>query len=142
MKTIVFAKGLSSIVTGGWLLGAVMTGCVPAGQPVRTVTAVTYADGAAYRTFTEPLPKVAAATMKAFNSMGIKARGEERSERWETIRGETAYVQIQVQLEALSARSTRMQVVAREGMFSKDQATATEVILQTENALTGELALR
>ena len=142
MKKIVVAKGLSRIVTGSFLLGAVMPGCVPASQPVRTVTAVTYADGAAYRTFTEPLPKVASAALKAFDSMGIKARGDERSDRWETIRGEAAYVQIQVQLEALSARSTRMQVVAREGMFSKDQATATEIILQTENALNGELALR
>lgn len=142
MDKIVFAKGLSGIVTGGVFFATIMTGCVPAGQPMRTATAVTYADGAAYRTFTEPFPKVASATMKAFDSMGIKARGDERNDRWETIRGEAAYVQIQVQLEALSARSTRMQVVAREGMFSKDQATATEIILQTENALNGELALR
>ena len=142
MKKPVFITGLSPLATGVFLAAVFMTGCVPAGQPMRTATAVTYADGAAYRTFTEPLSKVASATMKAFDSMGIKARGEERSVRRETIRGEAAYVQIQVQLEALSARSTRMQVVAREGMFSKDQATATEVILQTENALTGELALR
>jgi hypothetical protein len=116
MKRIVFAEGLFPIVTGGFFLATML--------------------------FTEPLPKVASAAMKAFDRMGIKARADERSDRWHTIRSEAAYVQIQVQLEALSARSTRMQVVAREGMFSKDQATATEVILQTENALNGELALR
>jgi hypothetical protein len=33
-----------------------------------------------------------------------------------------------------------MQAIAKEGMFSKDQATATEIILQTEGALNGSLA--
>lgn len=122
-------------------MGAAALGCVPpGGYPPRTATAVTYADGAAYRTFTEPLPKVSTAALTALESMGIKVRVQERGDHWELIRGEAAHLRVEVQLEALSARITRVQAIAKEGMFSKDQATATEIILQTEGALNGSLA--
>lgn len=140
MNRSIFAKRLSPVIAAALLMAAGATGCVTA-APARTATAVTYADGAAYRTFTDPLPKVSTAALKAFDSMGIRVRGQEQGDHWELIRGEAGQVQVQVRLEALSARSTRMEAVAREGMFSKDQATATEIILQTEGALSGTLAL-
>jgi hypothetical protein len=142
MNRILSAKKLFLIVVGGLLMGATVTGCVVAGPPVRTATAVTYADGAAYRTFTEPLPKVSTAALRALDNMGIKVHAQEKGDHWEMIRGAAGQVQIQVRLEALSPRSTRVETVAKEGMFSKDQSTATEIILQTENALLVPLSLR
>jgi hypothetical protein len=142
MNRSIFAKRLSLIIVGGLLTGAIEMGCVVAGPPVRTATAVTYADGAAYRTFTDPLPNVSTAALRALDSMGIKVRAQEKGDHWELIRGEAGQVQVQVRLEALTPRSTRVEAIAREGMFSKDQSTATEIILQTETALIGALTLR
>jgi len=124
------------IILAGLLMAVTAKGCVVGPGP-RTVSAVTYTDGAAYRTFTEPLPKVSTAAMRALDGMGIRVRGQERRDQLEVIRGEAGHLQVQVQLEAITASSTRMQAIAREGMFSKDQPTAVEIVVQTENALNG-----
>jgi hypothetical protein len=42
---------------------------------------------------------------------------------------------ISVEVEALTPRTTRLRVVASEGMIFKDSATATEIIVQTSQAL-------
>lgn len=43
---------------------------------------------------------------------------------------------IDIELESVTARTTRMRVVANKGhIFFKDAATATEIILQTAQAL-------
>jgi hypothetical protein len=38
---------------------------------------------------------------------------------------------IEIELEGISPQTTRMRVVAKRGTFTKDRATATEIILQT-----------
>jgi hypothetical protein len=35
----------------------------------------------------------------------------------------------------VSAKTTRIRTVAKQGLFFKDRATATEIIMQTEKAL-------
>jgi len=45
-------------------------------------------------------------------------------------------LQLKIELEALTSRTTRMRSQARNGIFM-DSATATEIILQTERALGG-----
>ncbi len=108
------------------------------GAGVSTGTAVSYTlDGTAYRTFTAPLPQVQTATLTALNRMGIQVEAKEKTEQGELIKASGAERQIEVELEAVSAKTTRIRTVAKQGMFFKDRATATEIILQTEKVLNG-----
>lgn len=108
------------------------------GAGVSTGTAVGHTlDGYAYRTFTAPLPRVETATLRALNRMGIKVDGNEKTEEGKAIRGLGAAREIEIQLEAISPKTTRIRTVAKQGFFFKDRATATEIILQTEKALNG-----
>lgn len=90
--------------------------------------------GITYRTFTAPLPKVKNATMTALNRMGINGITNSKEDGTDVIRAKASGRDIEIQLERLSANTTRMRTVARNGLFY-DSATATEIILQTEKAL-------
>jgi hypothetical protein len=106
------------------------------GAGVTAGTAVSYTlDGVAYRTFTASLPKVEKATLTALNQMGIKVEGKEKAEDGQVIKATATERQIEVQLETVSANTTRIQTVVKQGVFFKDRATATEIILQTERIL-------
>jgi hypothetical protein len=90
--------------------------------------------GIAYRTFSVPLPKVRGAVMTAFDRMGIKVGGKERIENGERLTARASDRDIEVELEAITPKTTRMRSTAKSGLF-RDAATATEIILQTEKAL-------
>lgn len=93
--------------------------------------------GIAYKTFTAPLKKVAKASTIAFDRMGIAVeKRETASDGVETITGKALDRSIEVVLEPLSPKATRMRSTAKTGLLM-DQATATEIILQTEQALAG-----
>jgi len=111
------------------------------GAGVSTGTAVSYTlDGTAYRSFTAPLPKVETATLAALNRMGITVKNKEAANKDRPEQGKLIYASgadrdIEVELEAISPKTTRIRTVAKQGTFFKDRATATEIILQTEKAL-------
>lgn len=90
--------------------------------------------GIAYRTFTVPLPKVRTAVMTAFDRMAIKVSGKEKIENGERFMARASDREIEVELEAITPKTTRMRCTARSGIF-RDAATATEIILQTERVL-------
>lgn len=90
--------------------------------------------GITYRTFSEPLPKVKGAAMTALTRMDIKVGGASRVESGEMIRAQANGREIEIELERLSANTTRMRAVAKNGLLY-DSATATEIILQTETVL-------
>ena len=131
----------------GFLLSLVIllcsNGCVPValtlfgvGAGVSTGTAVSYTlDGIAYRTFTAPLPQVERATLLALNDMGMEVKSTERTEEGKAIKATGVDRQIEIELQAISSKTTRIRTVAKEGVFFKDRATATEIILQTERIL-------
>jgi hypothetical protein len=95
--------------------------------------------GITYRTFTAPSSKVKSATHAAFNRMGIKPVSTSKVDGNEVIRASASGREIEVELESLSPNTTRMRVVAKNGLFY-DSATATEIILQTEKVLDRALA--
>ena len=106
------------------------------GAGVATGTSVAYTlDGVAYRTFTASLPQVENATLVALNRMGIQVEGSEKTDQGKAIRAAGADRQIEVELQVISSNTTRIRTVAKEGVFFKDRATATEIILQTEKIL-------
>ena len=91
--------------------------------------------GIVYRTFTEPVQKVKRATLTALEQMAITVESVEKTENGEVIHAKASNRDIEIVLEALTPKATRMRVTAdSEGIF-KDSATATEIILQTERAL-------
>lgn len=92
--------------------------------------------GITYRTFSVPLPQVRAAVMSNFKHMGITMGSKEKIENGERLLATAANREIQVDLEALTPKTTRMRTTATNGLFS-DAATATEIILQTERLLDG-----
>ena len=106
------------------------------GAGVSTGTAVSYTmDGIAYRTLSAPLPEVETATLPALQHMGIRVDATEKTEEAKAIKATGVDRQIEVQLQVVGTRTTRIRSVAKEGVFFKDRATATEIILQTERIL-------
>jgi len=106
------------------------------GAGVATGTSVSYTlDGVAYRTLTAPLPKVELATRTALDRMGIKIEATSAIEQGKAIKAVANDRDIEIELEMVSNKTTRIRTVAKQGIFFKDRATATEIIIQTEKAL-------
>ena len=87
------------------------------------------------RTFTVPLLRVKSASIVALKRMGIQTGEVKKLDNGELITARVGKREIEVELESLTAYSTRMRVVARDGGFFYDGATATEIIVQTEKGL-------
>ena len=92
--------------------------------------------GISYRTFSVPLPQVRSAVMSALRHMDIAVSSKEKIENGERFIARAADRDIEVELEAITPKTTRMRSTARTGIF-RDAATATEIILQTERLLAG-----
>ncbi len=67
--------------------------------------------------------------------MGIKIGATAKTDQGKAIAATGNDREIEVELEVISSKTTRMRTVAKQGFFFKDRATATEIILQTEKVL-------
>ena len=89
--------------------------------------------GIVYKTFAAPEPKVRRSTVAALGRMQIKIVESTRDGNKETIKAQAADRDIEIVIESLTPKTTRMTVTASiEGSLLRDSATATEIILQTE----------
>jgi hypothetical protein len=93
--------------------------------------------GIAYKTFTEPMPKVKKAALAALKHMAIKVSAVEKMEGGEVIKAHASDRDIEIELEAISVNTTRMRATARKSSAVMDSATAVEIIIQTEKVLGG-----
>jgi hypothetical protein len=120
---------------GACLLLAALAGCEPlslAALGIGGSAAVNHkVSSTPSRTFTAPIAKVRSASLLALTRMGIKADGVSRQEGSESIKARAGKRTIEVELEAVTAHTTRMQVVARDGGLLYDGSTANEIIAQT-----------
>jgi hypothetical protein len=99
-------------------------------------TAVSHTmNGITYRTFTASSGKVKKAAITALGRMDIKVTAVRKEDGIEILNAATENRAIEVQFEPLSTNATRMRVIARNGGFLYDSATATEIILQTERVI-------
>jgi hypothetical protein len=90
-----------------------------------------------YRTFTEPLPTVKQATLTSLVRMKIDLESTERTDTGVLIKAKTTNRDIEIELEEVTANSTRMRTLAhQDGSLLLDAATAAEIIAQTEKTLT------
>jgi hypothetical protein len=99
-------------------------------------TALRYTiDGVTYRTFTAPAPQVRQATLAALERMGIRVLSSDAFEGGEVFYADSETRAIELELEPVSARATRIRVAAKNGGFFYDSATAREIVAQTERLL-------
>ena len=118
----------------------ITAGCAPlaiTALGVGGATAVNHTlTGIAYKTFTLPLPRVKSGALAALDRMGIKVHGSSKEDGSDVIRATGNDRNIEVQLEPISAKSTRMRVTAKQSNgILYDSATATEIIIQTDKIL-------
>lgn len=93
-------------------------------------------NGIVYKTFAASGNEVRFAALKALDHMGMPLTGDEKTEEGWKLTASAADREIDVELQRLAPETTRMRVVANEGViFFKDASTATEIIMQTKSAL-------
>jgi Protein of unknown function (DUF3568) len=91
--------------------------------------------GISYRTFTAPLAVVKKASMAALENMGMTPESFGRFEAGEIIFARASGRSVEIELEALTPRATRMRVSTRDGSLFYDGATASEIVVQTQKVL-------
>ena len=91
-------------------------------------------DGFSYRTFTAPLPRVKDASLTALNRMGIQSVSSAQTDHGQTITAKAIERDIEIKLESITPKATRMRVAASNGLM-RDTATSAEIVSQIEKAL-------
>ena len=125
------------IVLSICLLG--LAGCEPLAISVLGAgagTALRYSiDGATSRTFTASAAEVKHASLQALERIGIAFESFDRFEYGELIFARAENRAIEIEIEPISPRATRMRIAAKNGSFFYDNATASEIVAQTERSL-------
>jgi len=107
-----------------------------AGSGVAMGTSVDYTlNGITYKTFVTPMPTVRQATLSSLNRMGMKVVGDKKSDGGWMITATAKDREIDINLESLTSRTTRMRVVAGSSAIFKDRATEAAIIDQTADVL-------
>lgn len=142
-------KGAGNVASR-WIVAAGLTvgllgsqGCAAAGLTlfgvgagVSTGTGVSYTlDSIAYKTFTAPVEDLQGATLKTLKRMDITVKENKPGESGRRIVATASDRIIEIELDRLTAKTSRMQVVAKQGWLLRDRATAMEIIIQTEQTL-------
>jgi hypothetical protein len=96
--------------------------------------------GVSYRTFTAPLAMVRRASLAALDNMGMRPDSVGAFDAGEIIMARTSGVTVEIELEALTERATRMRVATRDGGLFYDAATANEIVAQTQKILEARMA--
>jgi hypothetical protein len=95
-----------------------------------------YTNNVTSRTFTEPLADVRQAVQEALRRMAIPVEGTVETGAATMITAKAGSREIEIELEPITASTTRMQSIARrEGSLFLDSATGAEIIAQTEKVL-------
>jgi len=99
-------------------------------------TALRYGiDGGAYRTFNASAPAVKQASLAALDRMGLTLDSTSSLEGSELIYARSANRTIEIGVEPISPRATRLRIAAKNGSIFYDNATASEIVAQTERLL-------
>jgi hypothetical protein len=92
-------------------------------------------DGVASRTFTAPVAAVRSASLAALERMGIKLDSTGSYDNGELIYGSAQNRDIEIEVEPITKQATRVRITARGGSLLYDNATAVELVQQTEKIL-------
>ena len=92
--------------------------------------------GIGYKVFATPVDSVHHATHATLARLAMPITADTRTKDGWSLTASAADRTIEIELERLTPRTTRMRVVANKGgLFFKDSATSTEIILQTAQTL-------
>lgn len=92
--------------------------------------------GIAYKTFAAPADEVHAAARNALQAMAMPIDKDQPGEAGgHVLAARAADREIDIAIETITPRTTRLRVVATEDVIFKDSSTATEIIMQTAQAL-------
>jgi hypothetical protein len=89
----------------------------------------------AYRSFSYPVDRVHHATVAALKKMDIKIIDDSKSENGRSITAVTDDLDIEINLEEVTSKTTQVKVDARKSVVLKDKATAAEIINQVGKIL-------
>ncbi len=136
-----YGKRVTRSLAVATLVAGLTTGCEPITMTMMSIGASAGVShtlgGMIYRTFTASQRTVKRASMRALRDMGIEIVGTEINKDGETvILAKARDRDIEILLEPLTPRTTRMRAIASNGLL-KDSATATEIVLQTERVMAG-----
>jgi hypothetical protein len=96
-------------------------------------------NGIGYKTFATPIDSVHHAARATLARLAMPITADTRTDDGWKVSASAAGRTIDIELERLTPRTTRMRVVAdKGGLFGKDSATSTEIILQTAQTLHDE----
>jgi hypothetical protein len=112
-----------------------LSGCTAAALTGAGVGVSYTLSNVAYRSFSSPLDRVHDATIAALKKMGIMIDDDTSSESGVTITAETRELNIIINLEKITSKTTQVKVDARKNFFLKDKATAAEIINQVGKIL-------
>lgn len=127
---------------------AVSSGCAAVGLTLLGVgaglsgsAAVSYTlDSIAYKTFTASEVGLRLATLKALKRMDIKVNENQPTDSGRRIVAEAGDRTVEIEIDRLTPKTSRMRVNVKQGWFFKDRATAAEIIVQTERTLDSQRA--
>ncbi len=109
------------------------------GAGVSAGTGVSYTlDSVAYKTFTTSEGVLRTATLKTLKRMDIEVKENKVTDSGRNIVAQAGDRTIEIELDRMTPKTTRMRVSAKQGTFFRDRATATEIIVQTERTLDDE----
>ena len=122
-----------ALISSAYGCAAVVAGGAAAG----TVAGIDYTyDNIAYKTFTADYERTFRAVLAALERMGILVKDSRVTAKGSEIRATTANLEIDIDLERISPKATRVSVNAKKGpIFLKDRATATEILVQVGKIL-------
>jgi len=124
------------------LAAAGSSGCAAVGLTLVGVGASTGSsyimDSIYHKTFAASEEGLRAATLKTLKRMDITVTEEEATESGRTIVASAGDRTIEIELDRLTTRTSRMRVVAKRPWFFRDRATAEEIIIQIESTLRDE----
>ncbi len=97
--------------------------------------------GIAYKTFMTPVDELHFATLKTLGRMDMEVSEDKETASGFDILALARDREIEIELESLTSKTTRMRVVVNKGeIFFKDAATATEIIIQTAETMANDAA--
>ena len=131
-------------IFGIFLLGLGLQGCAVLGTTLATAGAGAgmgagidhELNGIVYKTFAASVNELRFATLKALDRMAMPVTADAKSDDGWALTATATDRTIDIEFQSLTPRTTRMRVVANQGLiFFKDASTASEIILQTAQTL-------
>src|SRR6267142_6365170 len=111
---------------------AVALTLLSAGAGVGASAGIDYTmNGAATRTFTAGHDQLRGAVLTTLRRMAITVKADASTDEGRKIVAEAIDRSVEIELERLTTKATRMRVVVKQGIFFRDRATAGEIIAKT-----------